>query len=85
MSYFIYLFIYFVFLHTIKDKHENCCYILKLIIGIKYIKTYSWNLELNILKVILGIKYILKIIIGIKINKFIYKQYSHKKFVSWIC
>jgi hypothetical protein len=43
MSYFIYLFIYFVFvfLHTNKDKHENCCYILKVIIGIKYIKTYS--------------------------------------------
>ena len=39
------LFIYFVFLHTNKDKHENCCYtgILKVIIGIKYIKTYSWN------------------------------------------
>jgi hypothetical protein len=33
----------FVFLHTNKDKHENCCYILKVIIGIKYIKTYSWN------------------------------------------
>jgi hypothetical protein len=45
----------FVFLHTNKDKHENCCYILllkkfllelnilKLILGIKYIKCYSWN------------------------------------------
>jgi hypothetical protein len=33
----------FVFLHTNKDKHENCCYILKVIIGIKYIKSYSWN------------------------------------------
>ena len=33
----------FVFLHTNKDKHENCCYVLKVIIGIKYIKTYSWN------------------------------------------
>ena len=48
MSYFIYLFIYlfilfWFFLHTNKDKHENCCYILKVIIGIKYIKTYSWN------------------------------------------
>jgi hypothetical protein len=37
--------IVFVFLHTNKDKHEHCCYtgILKVIIGIKYIKTYSWN------------------------------------------
>ena len=35
----------FVFLHTNKDKHENCCCtgILKVIIGIKYIKIYSWN------------------------------------------
>ena len=50
MSYFIYFF--FGFLHTNKDKHENCCYILKviigikyikLILGIKYIKSYSWN------------------------------------------
>jgi hypothetical protein len=33
------LFIYFVFgfLHTNKDKHGNCCCILKVIIGIKYI------------------------------------------------
>jgi hypothetical protein len=39
------LFIYFVFvfLHTNNDKHENCCYILKVILGIKYIKSYSWN------------------------------------------
>jgi hypothetical protein len=37
------LFIYFVFvfLHTNKDKHENCCYILKVILGIKYIKNYD--------------------------------------------
>ena len=41
MSYFIYLFV-FVFLHTNKDKHENCCYTLKVIIGIKYIKNYDW-------------------------------------------
>ena len=36
------LFIYFVFLHTNKDKNENCCYTLKVIIGIKYIKNYDW-------------------------------------------
>jgi hypothetical protein len=36
MSYFIYLFV-FVFLHTNKDKHENCCYTLKV-----NIKNYDW-------------------------------------------
>jgi hypothetical protein len=53
---FLFIYFVFVFLHTNKDKHGNCCYILKVIIVIKYNKTYSSNSILLIEKIILKLR-----------------------------